>query len=102
MPNKKKKQQITGFTVFMKEIMPQLKKNGVLPANAGLAQCVPLAHPRWKVGVENGYLDLDIDIFFGGSISKTENSKQSKIRHSNFLVYRNSIIHIIVPLWPLL
>ena len=46
---KKKKNQITGFTVYMKEIMPHLKATGVLPANAGIRQCVHIAHPRYKV-----------------------------------------------------
>ena len=46
---KKKKQAANGFTVYMRELMPKLKATGALPVNAGIAQCVPIAHPRWKV-----------------------------------------------------
>ena len=48
MPNKKKSQR-NGMYWFMQDIMPQLKREGhSFPG--GMADVVPVALPRWKVG----------------------------------------------------
>ncbi len=44
----KKKQQINGFSVYMDELMPQLRREGRVFPN-GKQDLVPIAQPRWKV-----------------------------------------------------
>ncbi len=45
----KKKQVKNGFYWYMVDLMPRLKTQGQIPANAGIPAVVPIAHPRWKV-----------------------------------------------------
>ena len=44
----KNKQQKNAFYFYMQELLPELKREGrVFPG--GMADVVPIAHPRWKV-----------------------------------------------------
>ena len=43
-----KKKQVNAFAMYMQSIMPDLRREGRVFPN-GMADVVPIAHPRWKV-----------------------------------------------------